>query len=168
MSPALCGDLCSSDFVPATELQVSIPYLQKWLGDARVSAQLADAGYSLQQLQHLQEQLEGVLAACSTAADCHDSGPLTALVEKLQAVGEGVGVLAVGVMCNNPACCNISGPTERELVSGRSCKCSGCCIARYCGKSCQRVHWKQHKPVQGTGSCCSGGCSSIPTFCSTT
>jgi hypothetical protein len=50
------------------------------------------------------------------------------------------------VVCNNRWCDNLSGPSEHSLVSGKQCICAGCGSSRYCGRQCQRVHWRQHKP----------------------
>ena len=54
---------------------------------------------------------------------------------------------AVPCMCNNPCCTNMAGLSELATVSGRSCICGGCRVARYCSRACQRASWKQHKPV---------------------
>jgi hypothetical protein len=43
--------------------------------------------------------------------------------------------------CNNPGCRNLDGLSEQELVSGRSSRCSGCKVARYCSRECQTEHW---------------------------
>ena len=72
---------------------------------------------------------------------------LAGLVQQLQETGRMLTSIAVPHFCNNPACANLSGPTEVQLVSGRSCVCAGCTAARYCGRACQRAAWKQHKPV---------------------
>lgn len=49
--------------------------------------------------------------------------------------------------CNNPLCGNVAKLSELELVGGKGCVCSGCQVARYCGRGCQTAHWKQHKPA---------------------
>jgi hypothetical protein len=72
---------------------------------------------------------------------------LAAVVQQLQVTGVMLSSIAVPLFCNNPACVNITGPTKVQLVSGRSCICTGCRTARYCGRGCQRQDWRQHKPV---------------------
>jgi hypothetical protein len=74
-------------------------------------------------------------------------GLVDELVLRMHAVGAALGVIAVPDFCNNSSCVNVCGPSEVLLVSGRSCICAGCRVARYCGRVCQRQAWKQHKPV---------------------
>jgi hypothetical protein len=107
-------------------------------------AQLQAAGCAPQQLQ---QQLQALSATQQGTQQGLTDASLTALVQQLHATGGMLNYIAVPHFCNNPACGNISGPTEVQLVSGRSCICAGCCTARYCGRDCQRAAWKQHKPV---------------------
>jgi hypothetical protein len=69
------------------------------------------------------------------------------LIKALVSLGRALSVFAVPHCCNNPGCANASGMTEKAIVSGKSCLCSGCKVARYCGRACQVAHWKVHKPV---------------------
>ena len=75
----------------------------------------------------------GLLALCTTPV--------------LHATGLTLCSFAVPCMCNSPDCINVSGLSELGLVSGRSCLCGGCRVARYCDRACQRSAWKRHKPV---------------------
>jgi hypothetical protein len=114
----------------------------------RVLDWLADSS-NMQQLPAL---LQGLLAADAAAQRSWDGAgsveaACTGLQAQLQAAGAALTALATPAFCNNPACQNVSGPTEQSLVSGRSCMCGGCCVARYCSRACQRAQWAQHKPV---------------------
>jgi hypothetical protein len=120
-----------------------------WLADSSVMQQLAAAGYGVQQLT---ATLQGLLAANAAARrswggeGCIKTATATLRAE-LEAAGAALTALATPAFCNNPDCQNVSGPTELSLVSGRSCLCGGCCVARYCSRACQRAQWAQHKPV---------------------
>ena len=98
-------------------------------------------------LQQFRQQLEALSAAQQAVRDGVSDASLTALVQQLQATGLMLSSVAVPHFCNNAGCVNINGPTDVQLVSGRSCMCAGCCTARYCGRGCQWQAWPKHKPV---------------------
>ena len=147
---AVCVDIMGVWLVSACmsgkELKSWIATVAKWVGgtDAPAAAQLEAAGCSPQQLQ---QRLDALLSAQQGAEQGLTDATLAALVQQLQAIGAMLSNTAVPHFCNNPACANLSSPTEMRLVSGRSCICGGCHLARYCGRACQRAAWKQHKPV---------------------
>jgi hypothetical protein len=88
------------------------------------------------------------LAACYPRAfEAAGSGNVEVLIGALEAVGRACSVFAVPYFCNNPGCSNLAGTSELSIVSGKGCICGGCQVARYCGRGCQKAHWKQHKPV---------------------
>jgi hypothetical protein len=139
--PSLQQTALSIGVVRSNTLESVIGAVSGWVGGlgssaASAFAQLKAAGCAPQQLQ---QQLQALLAA--------QHASLALLEQQLQATGAMLCNIAVPHFCNNPACANISGPTEVRLVSGRSCICAGCCTARYCGRDCQRAAWQHHKPV---------------------
>jgi hypothetical protein len=121
---------------------IALDAVQQWLQASGTQEQLVAAGYAPPALL---QQVEAATRAIS------DVGPDTtgalAAVQQMQAAGSALCSFAVPCMCNNPSCAHLSGLTDVGLVSGRSCVCGGCHVARYCGRTCQRAVWKQHKPV---------------------
>ena len=134
-------DPCSLDQLVAT--------VASWVGAITSPATLvALAAAAGGDSQLFKQQLEALSAAQrAMRKDGVSEASLAALVQQLQATGVMLSSVAVPHFCNNPACVNISGPTELQQVSGRSCICAGCRTARYCGRECQRQAWRQHKPV---------------------
>jgi hypothetical protein len=98
-------------------------------------------------LQQFRQQLEALAAAQVAALGGVSEELLAALVRQLKETGAMLSMVAVPHFCNNPSCGNISGPTDAQLVSGRSCICAGCRMARYCGQDCQLLAWPQHQQV---------------------
>jgi hypothetical protein len=121
--------------------------LQQWLQTGSTRKQVTAAGYvPLPLLQQL-EQL--VAAFMILQVSRSDTAMVLEAANQLQSTGLAVCSFAVPCMCNNPSCTSWAGLSDLAAVSGRSCVCGGCRVARYCGRPCQRAAWKQHKPVCG-------------------
>ena len=144
-------------------LQVSLEGVVGWLAAAGTTQQLVALGYPPEELQRAAQQLAEVgcvlrsvdsdlcdIRQQHTSADSGGSAVVTvfaAAQKQLQAAARILVSFAVPYVCNNPACSNVAGPSEAQLVGGRSCICGGCRTARYCGRACQRAAWRLHKPL---------------------
>jgi hypothetical protein len=54
----------------------------------------------------------------------------------------------VASCCCNPSCLTISSLSEWQMLNGKTCRCSGCKVARFCSKACLTQMWREHhKPV---------------------
>jgi uncharacterized membrane protein YgcG len=148
-------------------VQSSLAGVSVWLAAAGTAQQLIALGYPPQDLQDASRRLEEAAHALSNVnnklfdltvngtqqCDCeHCTAEATlalfvAAQQQLQAASRILTSFAIPDVCNNPACSNVCGPSETQLVAGRSCICGGCRIARYCGRDCQRAAWPRHKPL---------------------
>jgi len=119
----------------------------QWLQHGDNAAQLAAAGYDSEAVKQQLQDAAATLEPFSIPKHAWDHAVINHGVEQLQALGLTLTALAIPLACNNPACSNLSGASELQLVGGRSAICAGCLKARYCSRQCQREHWKRHKPV---------------------
>ena len=157
--------------------QSSLADVVQWLAAAGTVQQLTALGYQPEDMQQqLAQAAEALQPLCSDlqTADMSISGSITAVLqaahEQLLAASRVLACFAIPHACNNPACSNMCGPSEAQLVGGRSCICAGCRTARYCGKACQRAAWRQHRPVckalaaaaAGVGHAAGGGVAGSP------
>jgi hypothetical protein len=86
------------------------------------------------------------VSEATTAALLHSPAVGTYL-QQLTAAGVALSTLPTATACNNPRCSSLSGASEQQSVSGKDSRCSGCHLAFYCQRSCQKQHWDVHKPV---------------------
>jgi hypothetical protein len=127
--------------------ELLLPPMQQWLQASNTQEQLVAAGYAPQALLRQLQQVKEALQAVREISARIDSSFFLETAQQLHAAGSVMCSFAVPCLCNNPSCANLSGLTELGSASGRSCVCGGCRVARYCGCSCQRAVWRQHKPV---------------------
>lgn len=107
-------------------------------------------GYDIAALMQLVAAVQGAAADANQQVEGEgvvSVDQVTQVAQGLQGLGVSLTCFAHPHACNNPSCCNVSGPSEMQLVSRRSSLCSACRTARYCGRVCQKAHYKQHKPV---------------------
>ena len=89
-------------------------------------------------------------SAKTAASSLLGSRAVQAYMKQLTAAGLALSTLPTAAACNNPQCASLAGVSEQEGVSrdrGNTCRCSACHLAFYCQRSCQKQHWKAHKPV---------------------
>jgi hypothetical protein len=89
-------------------------------------------------------------SARTAAASLLGGRAVQAYMQQPAAAGLALSTLPTAAACNNPQCASLTGVSEQEGVSrdrGNTCRCSGCHLAFYCQRSCQKQHWKAHKPV---------------------
>lgn len=130
----------TSPFVMLVIPSMSTPVLDR-LGVPLHAEQLCAAGQGA--LAHLRELDAIKIRIRRDGVPTFDAGQL---MQHLRAAGSALASLPTHMMCNNPACSNVTGHSELQLVTGPSNQCGGCRTARYCCKACQWEHWAQHKP----------------------
>jgi hypothetical protein len=138
--------------VALQQLQGSLGGVVQWLATTGTVQQLDSLGYQPVELQQQLAAATQALQKLSTSFPSSRSATAAVAVFKdiqaqLQAAGSVLTSFAIPYACNNPACGNVCGASEAQLVGGRSCICAGCLTARYCGRACQRAVWRSHRPV---------------------
>ncbi|KXZ44040.1 hypothetical protein GPECTOR_75g764 [Gonium pectorale] len=103
-------------------------------------------------------ELSRALAALESELLCkHDVASLPVLpspsLAKCAAAAAGV------VMCGNPRCTNMEGPSEAGLpIAGRGKTCARCRAVPYCCRACHLEHWRNgHSQSCPGASGCRGG-----------
>jgi hypothetical protein len=128
---------------PPCGLERVVATVSSWVGGITSTAAhsaVAVAAAAGGDPQRFRQQLEVLSTAHAALIEGVREDSLSALVMQLQATGAMLSSIPVPhfFFCNNPSCANISGATDVQLVSGRSCICAGCRTAPYCGRVCQR------------------------------
>jgi hypothetical protein len=145
------------------QVQSSFEGVAQWLAAAGTVQQLADMGY--QQAANLQQQLAEAAEALQPlrpqlmqlrAADA--SAALLAAQEQLQTAGAALACFAIPQACNNPACSNVCGPSEAQLVgaapasvasASRHATAAGPANAQHgASTSLCATHWQQQQRQQ--------------------
>jgi hypothetical protein len=133
---------------PSICLSSAVAMCRQCLTQGEGLGDLAAAGYPIQSAAQQVEAAAAALRAFPAADDAAATAAAYAdVVLQLRALSGVLNTLPVLHACNSPACVSMLGPSELAAVSGRSCVCGGCRVARYCSRACQRAAWKQHKPV---------------------
>jgi hypothetical protein len=139
---------------------VVVRQLEDWLGSAGkgMCAGLSAEGYAMGSVVegaralgdtygNMMQAVAGCVFGHAAYADVL-TAKASGLVSELTSLGQALSVFAVRSCCNNPWCPNTSGMSEKAVVTGKSCLCAGCKVARYCCKTCQTACWESvHKPV---------------------
>lgn len=76
-----------------------------------------------------------------------DLSDMPILIEFLEGSGSlplSHGLSRAGLRCSNPTC-PTAVVTSYEYATKPLMRCTGCCIACYCTRDCQKIHWKKHK-----------------------
>jgi hypothetical protein len=137
------AEMCDGN---VSQFEACMAAVDDWLAACASSLSVSAAGVDLLMVrQHVAATAAAVHAvAFAEAPGVQD---ISGVVQQLFALGLCLSAVAHKQCCNNPACINLSGPSELALVKGRSNTCSGCRTARYCSTVCMKQHWKQHRPV---------------------
>ena len=129
---------------PPSHLHLLVDMTSRWITKHAdvIAAAGVDAEGLLQQLEQLLAAQEVAAASTSQVA-----AAVVDLARELLATGKACCSVPLKILCNNPVCGVADGPSEVKLVGGGMGLCKGCHGVRYCSKTCQSQHWKQHKPV---------------------
>jgi hypothetical protein len=119
------------------------------LGRVALLHLLGESGLTLEHADAANESVRQGPSRVSeaTATALLHSPEVLVYLQQLKAAGLALSTLPTAAVCNNPQCSSLSGVSEQQGVQGKTCRCSGCKLAFYCQRSCQKQHWAAHKPV---------------------